>query len=102
MASPPYLLGIDLGTTTCRCAIFDLGGSEVASAYRETPVSYPRPLWAEVDPEAWWRSTVLVLREAITRSGVAPGEIAAIGLSGLMHAPVLLDERGSPVVPAML
>jgi xylulokinase len=102
MGTAPYVLGIDLGTTTCRCAIFDLDGAEVASAYREMPVRYPRPLWAEVDPEAWWQGTVQVVREALASGGDTPELIAGVGLSGLMHAPVLLDEAGQPLAPAML
>jgi len=98
----PYLLGIDLGTTTCRCAIFDLAGQEVASAYREMPVSYPRPLWAEIAPAAWWRGAVAVIREVLAKSEIGPAQIAGLGLSGLMHAPVLLDGQGQPVGPAML
>src|SRR5258705_13687085 len=90
MVLAPYVMGIDLGTTTCRCAIFDLHGTEIASAYREIPVRYPRPLWAEVDPETWWLSTVEGVREALDRSSIAPDQIAGVGLSGLMHAPVLL------------
>ncbi len=97
-----YLLGIDLGTTTCRAAIFDLDGHEIAAAYRETPARYPRPLWAEVDPEEWWQSTALVVRGALLSSHVAPDKIRGIGLSGLMHAPVLLDGDGRPVTPSML
>src|SRR5262245_17567227 len=102
MVLAPYIMGIDLGTTTCRCAIFDLLGTEIASAYRETPVRYLRPLWAEVDPESWWSSTVEVVREALDRSCITPDQIAGVGLSGLMHAPVLLDGDGQPLVPAML
>src|SRR5262245_43360079 len=102
MVLAPYIMGIDLGTTTCRCAIFDLLGTEIASAYRETPVRYLRPLWAEVDPESWWSSTVEVVREALDRSCITPDQITGVGLSGLMHAPVLLDADGQPLVPAML
>lgn len=97
-----YLLGIDLGTTTCRAAIFDWEGRELALAAVETPVRYPRPLWAEADPEAWWHSVVAVTRAVLERSAIPPGAIAGIGLSGLMHAPVLLDGDGRPVAPSML
>ena len=89
MVLAPYVMGIDLGTTTCRCAIFDLRGTEIASAYCEIPVRYPRPLWAEVDPETWWLSTAEVVREALDRSSIVPDQIAGVGLSGLMHAPVI-------------
>jgi xylulokinase len=98
----PYLLGIDLGTTTCRAALFDLEGHEVAVAYRETPVQYPRLDRAEVDPEVWWRDATQVVRRVMEVGRVVPGDIAAVGLAGLMHAPVLLDGDGRPVVPAML
>jgi xylulokinase len=95
-----YLVGIDLGTTTCRCALFDPDGHEVAAVYREVRVDYPRPLWAEVDPDVWWRAVVEVVREAVGR--VDASRIAAVGLSGLMHAPVLLDAEQRPLAPAML
>lgn len=102
MTNAGFLLGIDLGTTTCRAVIFDLDGTEVSAAYKETRVIYPRPLWAEVDPEDWWLDTCAVVREALSRSRILPTQIAAIGLSGLMHAPVLLDGEGQPVAPAQL
>jgi len=102
MTDPPYLLGLDLGTTTSRCAIFDLTGRQVTVAYDETTVHYPRALWAEVDPEDWWQGTVKVIRATLQASGVPAQQIGAVGLSGLMHAPVLLDGDGRPVAPAML
>ena len=97
-----YLLGIDLGTTTCRAAIVDLNGHELATARLEVTLSYPRSSWAEIDPELWWQGVQQVVREVIAHSGLAAGQIAGVGLSGLMHAPVLLDAEGAPVTPAML
>lgn len=61
---------------------------------------YPRPLWAEGDPAAWWEAVCAVTREAL--AGLDVARVAAVGLSGLMHAPVVLDERGAPLAPAML
>lgn len=101
MGPASYILGIDIGTTTCRCAIFDLHGSEIAAASRELPVRYPRQLWAEIDPDMWWAAAVEVIREVLAH-GVAATQIVGIGLSGLMHAPVLLDRDGRPVAPAQL
>lgn len=97
-----YFLGIDLGTTTCRCAVFDGEGRQIAAALAETAVHYPRPLWAEVEPDAWWAGAVRVLRAVFTGGAVAPEQIAAVGITGLMHAPILLDAAGQPVTPAML
>src|SRR5438445_12669428 len=99
MWADTFLLGIDLGTTTCRAVIVNLDGREIASARREVTLSYPRPSWAEIDPELWWQGVRQVVREVIAQSGLAADQVAAVGLSGLMHAPVLLDGDGVPVTP---
>jgi xylulokinase len=102
MTAGPFLLGIDVGTTTCRSAVVDLDGRILGTAQRETVARYPRPSWAEVDPETWWNEATTVVREAILASNVSAHDIAAAGISGLMHAPVLLGADDRPVWPAML
>src|SRR5439155_13790140 len=47
-------------------------------------------------------ATTRVVRRALDASGLAAEKVAGIGLSGLMHAPVLLDAAGQPVAPAQL
>jgi xylulokinase len=97
-----YLLGLDIGTTTTRCILFDLAGFPVTESCREPPVHYPRPNWVEVDPCDWWESVVAVIREVLERSGVRGEMILGIGLSGLMHALVPVDGNGEPLARAML
>lgn len=46
------LLGIDIGTTGTKCAIYDLKGELVAHAYQEYSMIHPQPSWAEQDPIA--------------------------------------------------
>lgn len=97
-----YLLAIDLGTTTTRCVLFDVQGVPVSEAYREPPVHYPRPGWAEVAPEDWWTATVAVVREARAAACVSPEQILCVGLCGLKHAVVPVDAGGTPLANAML
>jgi xylulokinase len=94
------LVGIDLGSTTSRCVIFTPEGDEVAAAYQEVPVDYPRPAWAEVPQERWWEAIAAVTRRAVGQ--VDRRQIVGVGLSGLMHAPTLLDAEDRPLAPAML
>ena len=42
-----YLMGIDLGTSACKLALFREDGSVARQAARAYPVLYPRPGWAE-------------------------------------------------------
>ena len=42
-------LGLDIGTTGCKAAVFDAEGRLLALAYREYPLLSPQPGWAEID-----------------------------------------------------
>ncbi|MHB1414946.1 MAG: FGGY family carbohydrate kinase, partial [Chloroflexota bacterium] len=45
-----YLLGIDVGTTTTKAAVYDPAkGQVVAVASRATKTHHPQPGWSEVD-----------------------------------------------------
>jgi len=101
-AGEGYLLGVDVGTTTARCILFDLEGRPVGEAYHEPRVHHPQPNWAEVEPEDWWESTVAVVREALQRAGVPGERVLGVGLSGLQHALIPIDGRGKPLARAML
>nr|MDQ3328546.1 xylulokinase [Chloroflexota bacterium] len=96
------LLGLDVGTTGCKAAIFDEVGRAVASHTEEYPLYHPQPGWAEQAPEEWWQGTVGAIRGVLEADGVDAGEIAAIGLSGQMHGAVLLDEARQPVRRAII
>ena len=39
-------LGLDIGTTGCKAAVFDQEGRMLALAYREYPLLSPQPGWA--------------------------------------------------------
>jgi len=97
--SGELLLGIDLGTTLIKAIIFTSDGVEVGSSEREVQVDYPRPGWAEQDPEMLWRVTASVIREALNRSHVDPSEIAGVSLTGQMHGTFLIDDDGRPARP---
>ena len=94
------LAGLDLGTTGVKAVVVDAGtGGTVARAHRDYPSDTTRPGRHEQDPADWWTAAVAALREALT--GTGPEAIAAVGLSGHMHAVALYDHRDAPVRPAM-
>jgi len=99
---PPYLLGIDCGTQGVRAGLFDLEGRPLVYAAREYPVRFPKPGWAEQDPEDWWVALVAVVRDCLARSGVAPAEIAGLGLDHTSCTVLATDEDGTPLRPALL
>jgi len=87
-----YLLGVDIGTSGTKTVLFDELGNTVASDLQEYPMYQPKIGWAEQDPEDWWRATYVSIRNVLDKSGVSPGDVKGVGLSGQMHGAVLLDK----------
>ncbi len=52
-----------------------------------------RPLWAEQDPDDWWRAAQEAIRGVLSAAAIDGGAIQGIGLSGQMHGLVVLDQR---------
>lgn len=94
------LLGIDIGTTGTKCAIYNLLGEIVAHAYQEYPMICPQEGWAEQDPNRWWNAVKANLNDCFFRQKVDSSRIAAIGVS-CTNALTLVDHDGNPVYNAI-
>jgi len=77
-----YALGLDNGGTVSKAALFDLQGREIAVASRQTPVMAPRPGYAERDMNDLWKSNIECIREVLKKSGVNPGDIVGMAVTG--------------------
>lgn len=97
-----FLLGIDVGTSGSKAVLIDADGVVRASVTHEYPLSHPKPLWAEQDPEHWWQATIQSIRDVMTKAGATADQIAALGLTGQMHGMVMLDREGNVLRPAIL
>lgn len=97
-----YLIGVDLGTSGTKTALFDERGRRIASRTVEYPLSQPKNGWAEQEPEHWWKAACETIRAVIAESGVDAGAIKGVGLSGQMHGLVMLDAAGQVLRPAIL
>ncbi|HEY3331869.1 MAG TPA: xylulokinase [Capsulimonadaceae bacterium] len=97
-----YYLGIDIGTSGTKVLLINDEGLPVASATHEYPLSTPRPLWAEQDPELWWTASVAGVKDVLAKSEIDPTTIGGIGLSGQMHGSVFLDKNDKVLRPALL
>jgi xylulokinase len=97
-----HVIGIDVSTTATKALLVDQGGAVVGVASEPYDYDIPQPMWAEQDPHLWWDAAVVSLRRLLTETGVDPGSIAGVGLTGQMHGSVLLDDSGEVVRPAIL
>ena len=92
-----FLMGIDNGSTVTKAAIFDPEGNEIGSFGTLLETSMPKPGYYERDPEAIWQSNIQAIRGVIEETGVEPGDIAAVSLTGYGECVNLVDENGKPV-----
>jgi FGGY-family pentulose kinase len=97
-----YLIGVDVGTQSVRSCLFDLDGNVIASAVRALQTTFPKPAWAEQDPEEWWRGAVDTMTEILHASRVKPADIAALSCDCTACTVVALSEDGKPLRPALL
>ena len=77
-----YLLGIDIGTSACKVAVFDKEGKVLAAANGDYPVYYPQEGWAEQNPEEWWSAVCRATKETVQKAGIDP-ESASTDRAGL-------------------
>ncbi len=97
--STHYVLGIDVGTTALKAVALDRERGIVAQVERPHALLSPHPGWAEEDPEHWWTTTLEALRELL--ASIPARQVAAIGVSGMVPAMVLLDAVGQPLRPSI-
>lgn len=89
------LLGIDIGTSSCKVALFRPDGTVAAQENREYNIYYPRPGWVEQNPEEWWeavRGALGAMKESV---GSLFAEIAGIGMDGQGWSAIAVDSGGS-------
>ncbi len=87
-----YLLGLDIGTSGTKTALFDENGNTIETATYGYELYQPKVCWAEQKPEEWWEACVKGISDVIKSSKVNSSDIKGIGLSGQMHGLVLLDK----------
>ena len=74
-----YLVGVDVGTGSARAGVFDVAGKLLATAKR--PISMHREDGgiAEQSSAEVWQAVCDSVREAVSRAGIDPAEVAGIG-----------------------
>jgi len=88
------LLGIDIGTSACKVAVFDLEGKVAASRSQSYPTYYPHPGWAEQNPDEWWEAVCKAVKSMLNEARIEAGRIAGIGIDGQSWSAIPIDQSG--------
>src|SRR5262249_14444234 len=92
------VIGLDLGTTTCKALATRPDGQIAASSTNANGTQSPRPGGTEQDPAAVWQTASATLNSLVTSLSAPP---AGLSLSGAMHSLLPVTEAGAPLAAAM-
>jgi glycerol kinase len=97
------ILAIDQGTTGSTALLMGTDGRVLGSANREFPQHFPAPGWVEHEPEDIYESTQVAVAEACRTAGLAPADIAAIGITNQRETTVIWERAtGRPLHRAIV
>ena len=91
-----YLIGVDLGTSGTKAALYDVDGRLIAEASLEVPIYYPKPGVVEQENDDFYRTAAQAVRQCVEKSGVDPREIAAIAFDSQMAGVGSVDDDYRP------
>ena len=92
-----YLIGVDLGTSGTKAALYQIDGKKLAESSVEVPLYYPKPGAVEQDNRDFFETAALTVRHCIEQSEIDPKEVIAIAFDSQMAGVGLVDENFDPV-----
>lgn len=96
-----YLLGIDFGGGASKATLLSEEGKICATATCEYKTNYPKPGYAEQNPDDWVDATCTNIKSVLLKSGIDTKDIAAISLDAATHTAVIMDEDFNVIRPAI-
>lgn len=91
-----YLLGIDLGTTATKAALYSPDGLLQGEARTEVPIEHPQPGIAQQNTDDFYTSAAQATRQCLQACSVNPADIAAIAFDSQMAGIATIDENFLP------
>lgn len=92
-----YLVGVDLGTSSTKAALYQINGKRIAQSSSDVPINYQKQGVVEQQNEDFFNTAALTVRTCIEDSGIDPREVAAIAFDSQMAGVGLVDEHFNPV-----
>jgi xylulokinase len=97
-----YLLGLDLGAGSLKATVIDATGHVMGEASHPVTTKIPHFGWSEQDPAEWYIALCAATPAALAAANLPASAIAGISISAGAHIPVLTDEAGAVLRPAIM
>jgi gluconokinase len=102
--SPPYILALDVGTSSTRALLFDARGTPVPQivAQYQYPLNMTSDGEASVDPDTLVALVARTISEVLTKAGPMARQIEAVALDTFWHSLMGVDAQNRPLTPLIL
>jgi xylulokinase len=92
MMAKKYLIGVDLGTSATKSALYSTDGKLIAESTVDVPIHYPEPAVVEQENEDFYNTAAQTVQSCLKESGIDPSEVAAISFDSQMAGVGAIDE----------
>jgi xylulokinase len=92
-----FLLGVDLGTTGTKAALYDTSARLISEGRAEVPLYHPQPGSVEQDLRDFYQSATVAIRQCMDSSRVDPAQVAGLAFDSQMAGIGAIDENFQPV-----
>jgi xylulokinase len=101
-ATDPVLIGVDVGSSGAKATVIDGRGFILAASDTHSyPTCYPRPGWAEQNPEDWYNAAGAAIRQCVESGRFDARQVAGLAVVGPAHNVALLDAEGALLGPTL-
>ena len=95
----PCLIGIDVGGTAAKAAVYSLQGHRRAISRAAYAPVHVVGGGLEYDSEQLFTSVCEAVRETLLQAQVAAADVMAVGMDGMISGTVGIDDEGRPTTP---
>jgi xylulokinase len=97
-----YILGFDLGTSSCKAVLYDESLQPVCSAGEEYATLFPHPGWAQQPAGQWWATFCKTVKACLENGGVSARDVIAVGIDTMGSIAVPIDKNGDALYDGLL
>lgn len=97
-----YYIGFDCGTQGTKVAVYADDSTLAAEAFREHRIIYPKPGWAEMEADQFYRVVVEGIAECVDKAKLNPDDVKGISCSGIICGIVPIDQNWNAQGPYIL
>jgi xylulokinase len=95
-----FVIGIDSSTQSTKAIVWNEKGKPVSEGRAPIIMNTPKPGYAEQNPEGWWGSFRVSLRQAL--KNIDPKKVEGIAISNQRETVAFLDDQGDSLHNAIV